>query len=223
MQVLVDTSIWIDFLRNPGGGGPELAQAIRSGQAVICPVIHVEIWSGIKGKREETIFREMTELCPTPPLPSVYLDATNTKVEEIGWGKAQFGKSISGKPLSLDGKTADKGLGVHAKALAISVIPKNASRFVASVGIDDLVRKDERPSVTFEVYGDVKEMGEPPVLLAQSPVLSVKGLASWNFKVELSARFKELRLVVTDAGDGITVDHADWVNAGFLVAAEETK
>lgn len=68
MKVLVDSSIWIDFLRNPGGGSPELAQAIRSGQAVICPVIHVEIWSGIKGKREEAIFREMTELCPSLPM-----------------------------------------------------------------------------------------------------------------------------------------------------------
>jgi len=27
---------------------------------------------------------------------------------------------------------------------------------------------------------------------------------------------KELRLVVTDAGDGIGFDHGDWVNAGLV-------
>jgi hypothetical protein len=107
--------------------------------------------------------------------------------------------------------------------MAISTIPANTARFVATVGIDDGRRKDERASVMFEVYGDVKEMGEPPVLIAQSPVLSAKSLCTWNFNVALNARFKELRLVVTDAGDGVTSDHADWVNAGFIVSGTENK
>lgn len=64
MTVLVDSSVWIDFLRNSGANNPELADAIRSGDAAICPVIWVEIWSGIKGRREELIFRQLTELCP---------------------------------------------------------------------------------------------------------------------------------------------------------------
>ena len=33
--------------------------------------------------------------------------------------------------------------------------------------------------------------------------------------VELTERHKELRLVVTEAGDGINADHTDWVDAGF--------
>jgi hypothetical protein len=90
----------------------------------------------------------------------------------------------------------------------------------AATCIDDAARKDERPSVVFEVYGDVLEMGEKPVLLAQSPVLSAKELGSLNFNVELNARFKEVRLVVKDAGDSVHSDHADWVNAGFIVPVE---
>ena len=62
----------------------------------------------------------------------------------------------------------------------------------------------------------MNEMGEKPVLLAQSPVLTTKELSSWNFNVELNTRFKEVRLVVKDAGDSVHSDHADWVNAGFL-------
>ncbi|MFM8983690.1 MAG: NPCBM/NEW2 domain-containing protein, partial [Spartobacteria bacterium] len=97
-----------------------------------------------------------------------------------------------------------------------STIPKGATRFVATVGIDDAVRKDAQPSIVFEVYGDVNEMGEKPVLLAQSPVLTTKELASWSFNVELNTRFKEVRLVVKDGGDNVHSDHADWVNPGFL-------
>lgn len=153
---------------------------------------------------------------PIPPLPTVYLDATNTKFVENTSGQAQFGKSYTNNKLSLDGKAYDNGIGTHAKALAVATIPKNASRFVAMVGIDDAKRGDERSSVMFEVYGDVKEMGEPPVLIAQSPVLSSKTVLTWNFNIELNTRFKELRLVITDAGDGVTSDHANWVNVGFV-------
>jgi hypothetical protein len=133
---------------------------------------------------------------PIPPLPTVYLDATNTKFVQNTAGQARFGPSYNNNKLSLDGKAYDKGIGTHTKALAVATIPK-----------------EERSSVVFEVYGDVLEMGEKPVLLAQSPVLTAKGLGSWNFNVELNARFKEVRLVVTDAGNGIASDHADWVNA----------
>ena len=167
----------------------------------------------------------LTELKPppTPPLPAVYIDATNTKVAKNGWGNASFDKSVSGKKLSLDGKQYEKGLGLHANALVVCKIPKGATRFVAVAGIDDSQRKDERTSVTFDVYGDVKEMGEAPVLLAQSPVLSAATTFTWNFNIELTTRYKELRLVVTDAGDGIAADHADWVNAGFVVPPPENK
>ena len=143
---------------------------------------------------------------PIPPLPTVYLDATNTKFVQNTAGQARFGPSYNNNKLSLEGKAYDKGIGTHTKALAVATIPK-----------------EERSSVVFEVYGDVLEMGEKPVLLAQSPVLTAKGLGSWNFNVELNARFKEVRLVVTDAGNGIASDHADWVNAEFITSSEPSK
>jgi hypothetical protein len=143
---------------------------------------------------------------PIPPLPTVYLDATNTKFVQNTAGQARFGPSYNNNKLSLDGKAYDKGIGTHTKALAVATIPK-----------------EERSSVVFEVYGDVLEMGEKPVLLAQSPVLTAKGLGSWNFNVELNARFKEVRLVVTDAGNEIASDHADWVNAEFITSSEPSK
>ena len=157
---------------------------------------------------------------PVPPLPTISLNATNTKFVQNTAGTARFGLSYTGKPLSIDGKTYESGYGTHANAIAVATIPKGATRFVATVGIDDAARQDARASVIFEVYGDVNEMGEKPVLLGQSPVLTTKELSSWNFNVELNTRFKEVRLVVKDAGDSVHSDHADWVNGGFIVPVE---
>jgi hypothetical protein len=155
---------------------------------------------------------------PAAAAPDVYLDDSNTKVELNGYRTANFNKSIDGTPLTIDGKRYEKGLGLHANALALAAVPAGATRFVANVGLDDEIAGDGRASVTFEVYGDVMEMGEKPVLLGKSPVLSTNTLRSWAFDLPLSARFKQLHLRVTDAGDGITTDHADWGDAGFVKA-----
>lgn len=153
---------------------------------------------------------------PVPPAPKVYLDSLKPLAAKNGWGKLGTNKSIAGLALTVDGKRYEHGLGCHANSLLVYTIPAGAKRFVAVVGLDDAKKDDERSSVTFEVYGDVKEMGEEPELLAKSPVLSSKSVRSWAFNVELTERHKELRLVVTDAGDGIASDHADWVDAGFV-------
>lgn len=152
----------------------------------------------------------------TPPKPALYLSDLKPLVAKNGWGKLGINQSIAGKTLVVDGKNYEKGLGAHAPSLIVYAIPEGAKRFVATVGLDDAKKTDPRSSVVFEVYGDVKEMGEPPVLLAKTPVLTSKTSRVWAFDLELNARFKELRLVVTDAGDGMNSDHADWVNAGFI-------
>jgi hypothetical protein len=154
---------------------------------------------------------------PTPPAPSVYLDTLKPVSAQNGWGKLGINKSIGGSPLIVDGKKYEHGLGCHAHSLVVYKIPAGAKRFVAVVGLDDGKKDDERSSVCFEVYGDVKEMGEEPELLAKSPVLASGKTRSWAFNVELTERHKELRLVVIDAGDGIAADHADWVDTGFVM------
>jgi hypothetical protein len=176
-------------------------------------------WNGSVSKAASVEVTPMAELKipPAPPLPTVYLDEGNAAIKQNGWGKAGFNKSVMGKALSVNGKKYEKGIGVHAKSLVVCRVPAGAARFVAITGIDDSQRKDERASIAFEVYGDVKEMGEQPVLLGQSPVLSSQTIRKWAFDVELNTRFKELRLVVTDGDDGINADHGDWVDAGFIV------
>ena len=153
---------------------------------------------------------------PWPPLPDIFISDLKPLSSRSGWGQPAVNKSVEGKPLTVGGKTYQRGIGTHADGLAVFTVPAGARRFVAGAGLDDEKQDDPRSSVTFEIYGDLKEIGEPPVLLAKSPVLSSKTVRFWAFDLELNSRFKELRLVVTDAGDGVAADHADWVNAGFL-------
>ena len=152
----------------------------------------------------------------TPPLPDVCLSDLKPLTAKNGYGKLGINKSVLGRPLSVDGKRYQRGLGAHATALLVYKIPAGAKKFVAVVGLDDEEIEDPRGSVAFEVYGDVREMGETPVLFGPSPVLASKTIRSWAFNVDLNTRFQQIRLVVTDAGDGNHCDHADWVDAGFV-------
>lgn len=154
----------------------------------------------------------------SPPEPEIHLSSLKAKELTSGHGNVAIDKAIKGTPLSIDGQTYAKGLGTHANGSAVYAIPAKSTRFVAVVGLDDAMKSDKRASVKFQVFGDVKEMGEKPALLAESPVLSDKTLRSWAFDVELTSRYKEVHLVVTDASDGNAADHADWVNAGFLTS-----
>jgi hypothetical protein len=177
-------------------------------------------WDGSEGQPSSMNAPKVNPCPATPPLPTLRLDDLKALEVKNGYGKATPGKTIAGTPLKLNGKTYEHGIGAHAQALSVYAIPSGATRFVSVVGLDDKVKGDFRSSVVFQVYGDVKEMGEAPVLLAESPLLSEKTLRSWAFDLELNSRYKELRLVVTDAGDDINADLADWVDAGFITASK---
>ncbi|WP_419194203.1 NPCBM/NEW2 domain-containing protein [Novipirellula herctigrandis] len=152
----------------------------------------------------------------TPPLPQIFCSDLNPKKSSSGWGSIGVDQSCMARPLTVEGKVYEKGMGVHATSTLVYRIPKGANHFVASVGLDDEKSTDPRSSVVFKVVGDVLEMGEPPIVLARSPVLRNGGRRLWHFNVALDDRLRELHLVVEDGGDGIAADHADWLNAGFV-------
>jgi RNase P/RNase MRP subunit POP5 len=163
----------------------------------------------------ETAF-EALKSPPTPALPTIHLSDLQAIKVSNGWkNKEQSNKSIKGAPLTINKKTYEKGIGTLANALSIYAIPKGATRFVAVVGLDDAAN-DPKVGVVFKVYGDVKEMGEPPELLAESPVLCSKTLRNWAFDLELNSRFRELHLVVTDTGNDCWYNYGNWVNVGFI-------
>jgi len=65
MIVLVDSSIWIPFLRGKAELPGDLPRRLAEGEARVCPVIWVELYAGIKGKREEGLVAQIADLCPS--------------------------------------------------------------------------------------------------------------------------------------------------------------
>ncbi|MBL8211874.1 MAG: NPCBM/NEW2 domain-containing protein, partial [Bryobacterales bacterium] len=107
-----------------------------------------------------------------------------------------------GNPLRMKGLTYAKGLGVHAPSDVRFALGGRCNTFQADVGIDQ--EAGTEGSVVFEVWVD-------GMLVRKAGILRGSGLTD-ALKVDITNR-NELRLVVTDAGDGRGVDHADWANA----------
>lgn len=68
----------------------------------------------------------------------VWLDDLKPLRSKAGWGNPVANKNLSGKPLSIAGKTYEHGMFCHADGLLIYELKKNEfERFEAEVGIDD--------------------------------------------------------------------------------------
>lgn len=149
---------------------------------------------------------------PVPVKPDVWLDDLTPVQKSVGFGKFQVGKTGEGDPLVLDGDVYTHGLGLHAASEVTYDLQPSYRRFVARVGPEE--RASWRASVVAMVYLD-------DTLVDSSPLLRA-GDAPWNVDLPIPAQLpsgerpRQLRLVLTDGGDGINSDCADWVDAGFV-------
>ncbi len=142
---------------------------------------------------------------------SIRLDQLDVTLTSQGWGSPQANLSTEKRPLKIAGTTFEHGVGTHADSyLAIDV--NGATRFRAKVGVDDEV--DREGTVEFIVTGDGK-------LLYRSGTIKSKEAAR-EIDVPL-AGVKKLVLRVTDAGDGVNYDHANWAEAIFDYAGTAPK
>jgi len=126
-----------------------------------------------------------------------------------GWGPYEVDRSngeqgaADGKPMSIGGVPYQRGLGVHAPSdLRFNLNRACSGNLVVDLGVDDEVA--DNGSVVFQVYLD-------GTLAYDSGALT--GASLRKTAIVSVANKAELRLIVTDGGNGNGNDHADWGGA----------
>lgn len=131
---------------------------------------------------------------------------------ELGVNTCAHAPGQTPLPLRIRDKEYSKGLGHHAPGEILIDLNGEYETFEAEVGVQ--WQGGNVGSVTFQVYVDGKKRFDSGVMRetdAPKPVrVSVKGA-------------NELRLVVTDAGDGITCDCANWAEARLVRARQPAR
>lgn len=143
----------------------------------------------------------------TPPTGTSYLSELPWMYAANSMGPVERDTSVGGEvpgdghALQVGGETFAHGLGVHAGSIILYHLGKRCNSFAATVGID---AGGEGGTVVFQVWAD----GE---LLLDSGTVNA-GDDGMAVSVELTDK-RELKLVVTPAGDTAKGDHADWADA----------
>ncbi|WP_416187391.1 NPCBM/NEW2 domain-containing protein [Clostridium perfringens] len=138
-----------------------------------------------------------------------YMSDLTPKQSSNGWGTVRKDKSISGGVIGLtrDGDFVDynKGLGLHSNAEYVYDLEgKDYDYFESYVGVDKAMASRPASSVIFKVLVDGEEKFNSGVMRSTTPQKYVKV----NVK-----NAKELKLIVNDAGDGDSSDHASFGDA----------
>jgi alpha-galactosidase len=143
-----------------------------------------------------------------PPPGTSYLSDLPWLAATSGWGPVERdtsnGESAAGdgRPLTLGGVVYGKGLGVHAVSDVSFYTGTKCGKVTADVGVDD--EKGLKGTVAFEIWADDTKVASTGVLTNTMPAQPLTADVT-------GARM--IRLVVTDGGDGIDSDHADWADA----------
>ncbi len=110
-----------------------------------------------------------------------------------------------GSTITMGGVKWSRGLGVSASSELVYALNGQYQTFLADIGVDDDV--NDRGSVVFEVWLDGTRKYQSAV---------IKGYhKSTSISVPVTGG-NQLKLVVTDGGDGNAYDHADWAGARVL-------
>ncbi|MDD4822334.1 MAG: NPCBM/NEW2 domain-containing protein [Bacteroidales bacterium] len=131
-----------------------------------------------------------------------WIDDLNVTKIETGWSTTKSKKSIDGNTLSVGGSKFTRGVGTHAISRFMLKLDKKGISFKAQVGVDD--ETGTKGTIQFYVIGDKSVIWESGLMKG--------GDKAKNVDVSLSG-IDEVAFLVTDGGDGIDSDHADWCDA----------
>lgn len=116
----------------------------------------------------------------------------------------QRNKSVSGKPLTMAGRTYDRGLGVHARNRLRYELGGRFDEFSATIGLDAAAAG--RGDCIFIVQADGREIHRQRVRGPEPPR-----------DIKLDVRGAQQLTLIVDPGEDLDLaDHADWANARLL-------
>ena len=147
--------------------------------------------------------------------PTRYVSDMTWGTVTNGWGPPNGTGPTASKatptagPIRVAGTTYPKGVGAHANStIPVDLTGLNCTRFQSVIGIDDEVAN--QGTVRFQVWNGTTTM------LTQSAVITGAS-ATATIDIDITG-INNLRLVVTDNGDGNGYDHADWADAKLTCA-----
>jgi hypothetical protein len=151
-----------------------------------------------------------------PPPTGATVFASDLAYQAISNGYGPVEKDTSngeklaadGKTITLNGVTYAKGFGTHANSEVLVNLNGGYTTFMADVGVDDEV--GSAGSVVFQIFLDDIKVYDSGVMTGATATRSVS--------IDVTGHSK-MQLVVTDAGDGMDNDHADWANARLVAVA----
>ena len=154
-------------------------------------------------------------IAPTPtPIaldhgPQVPLAGLSPRDVVFGFAPPRMDRAWDGGPLKIAGITYPRGIGMHAASRVTFDVPPRATSLQAIIGLSDQVSECDRASVTFEVRDQNNAvLYESGLIDATSPPTPIR--------VPLRGA-TAVTLAVTDAGNGIDCDHANWALPAFLL------
>ncbi len=159
------------------------------------------------------------------------IDLTTQKLlkKTAGWGEVHVNSNLEGGKLKIDGMEYEKGISTHANSILIFDLPEDAVSFSAIAGIDNTGSdQGSKSSVEFLIFnydptfraeytdqwngGNILVQVDPTKQLATSGYMCREG-AIKTAEMHADVRGAEkLYLVVTNGGDDLSYDHADWIN-----------
>lgn len=133
---------------------------------------------------------------------SVRLADLNLRLAYSQWGDPQINRNVKGQPLVMGGSTYENGLGVSSYSRIPIVLEGHATRFSATVGMDDWA-SNRNSHVEFLVHGDNRSLWTSGRITAgDTPKAIDLDLQGVQF----------LELFVHDGGDGTSGDYANWIS-----------
>ncbi|UKY48871.1 NPCBM/NEW2 domain-containing protein [Streptomyces inhibens] len=163
-----------------------------------------------RGERATATLPGTAHVVVPPPSGTAYAAELPWLTAANGWGPVEKNSSVGesapgdGGPISIGGTGFARGLGVHAPSEVSFYTGGRCSTFSAQVGIDD--ESGYKGSAGFEVWADGRRVAGTGTLTGADAAKAVSASV---------AGAQTVRLVVTDGGDGIDYDHADWGDAKF--------